>query len=382
MTNPHPLARRAFLGGLAASAAFAAGAASTAFAAGAAPSAPKKTGPYADGMSFLPEKPEDVRRSGVDLFIADVSKGEMDVDARGYKFYHRKFELCDRSITEAAARIRTEFKDVDLALSPGDIGNPGRIAAVFQFQGCEPIADDLSRMQYFRDKGLRILQLTHNESNAHATAYTDEKTGVGLSALGADGVREMNRIGLVPDVSHASEPTALETVALSKAPVILSHGACRALLNHPRGATDRMIKAVADSGGIFGVFVMSFWLTDDPVPLPAHYVAHIRHAVNVAGLDNVGVANDYPMEGLSADGHPFDNARDTVPSYGPWWEGNRARGIPGFGPTPTHAVIPEFNSIERLARIHQALLDGGFKPREADRIMGANWTRFFKENLR
>lgn len=373
MNRSHPLARRAFLGGLAATAI-----AGTAQATG----KPLKTGPYADGMSFLPENPADVARSGLDLFLADVSKGEMDVDAKGNKFYHRKFALCDQSITEAAERIRTSFPDVRLALSAADIGQPGQVAAVFQFQGCEPIADDLSRMQYFRDKGLRVLQLTHNESNAHATAYTDEASGKGLSKLGQDGVREMNRIHLIPDVSHASEQTALETVALSNAPVLLSHGACRALLAHPRAATDRMIKAVADSGGIFAPFMMSFWLTTDPVPSPQHYVAHIRHAVKVAGLDSVGVSNDYAMEGLSFEGRPFDNAKDTGRSYGPWWDGNRARGIPGFGPTPTHAVIPELNTIDRLALIHRALLKDGFTPREADKIMGANWTRFFKENLR
>ena len=237
-------------------------------------------------------------------------------------------------------------------------------------------------LEYFRSKGLRILQLTHNESNAHATAYTDERSGKGLSALGADGVREMNRIGLIPDVSHASEQTALQTVELSTTPVILSHGACRALLNHPRAATDRMIKAIADNGGIFSPFMMSFWLTTDPVPKPEHYVAHIRHAVNLGGIDTVGVANDYPMEGLQFEGRPFNNETDTAASYGAWWEGNRARGVPGFGPTPTHAVIPEFNNIDRLALIHRALLKGGFKPREADKIMGGNWARFFKENLR
>lgn len=368
------LGRRALLGGL--------GGLGAALVGGAAFAAdPKKRGPYADGMSFLPERPSDIRDSSIDLFIADVSKGEMDVDANGFRFYHRKFELCDRSITDAAERIRTSLPDVDIALSRADIGKPGRVAAVFQFQGCEPIGTELSRMQYFRDKGLRILQLTHNESNLHATAYTDERSAKGLTALGADGVREMNRVGLIPDVSHASETTALETVALSKTPVILSHGACRALLDHPRAATDRMIRAVADSGGMFAVFMMSFWLTRDPVPVPAHYVAHIRHAVNVAGLDAVGVANDYPMEGLTVDGRPFDNDRDTKPSYGSWWDGNRERGIPGFGPTPTHAVIPEFNNIRRLPLIHAALLKGGFKPREADRIMGGNWTRFFKETL-
>jgi len=352
-----------------------------AFAGTARGASPRKSGPYVDGMSFLPDNPADLRASRLDAFICDVSKGKMDTDAAGNPFYHRTFELCDQSIQAASARIKSDFPGLGIALKGSDMAS-GRPVTIFQFQGCEPIGTDLSRIGYFRDKSLRILQLTHNESNAFATAYTDERSGVGLSPLGIEGVREMNRVGLIPDVSHASEATALETVKLSKTPTILSHGACRTLLNHPRAATDKMIRAVAESGGVFGVFMMSFWLTEAAVPTPEHYVAHIRHAVKLAGIDAVGIANDYAMEGLQAEGRPFDNSKDMPGSYHGWWEGNRKRGIPGFGPLPQHAVIPELNTIDRMALIHRALLKGGFRPSEADKIMGSNWTRFFKDNLR
>ncbi len=352
-----------------------------AFAGTAHGASPRKSGPYVDGMSFLPDNPADLHASRLDAFICDVSKGKMDTDAAGNPFYHRTFELCDQSIQAASTRIKSDFPGLGIALKGADMAS-GRPVTIFQFQGCEPIGTDLSRIGYFRDKSLRILQLTHNESNAFATAYTDERSGVGLSPLGIEGVREMNRVGLIPDVSHASEATALETVKLSKTPTILSHGACRELLNHPRAATDKMIRAVAESGGVFGVFMMSFWLTEAAVPTPEHYVAHIRHAVKLAGIDAVGIANDYAMEGLQAEGRPFDNSKDMPGSYHGWWEGNRKRGIPGFGPLPQHAVIPELNTIDRMALIHRALLKGGFRPSEADKIMGSNWTRFFKDNLR
>ena len=366
------LPRRAFVGGLAAS-----------VLTGFAPAVhSEKRGRYADSMSFLPENPDHVRLSGLDLFIADVSRGKVDTHPNGHTFYHRTFELCDQSITEAAARIRTEMPDMQIALSDRDLHRKDKVSAIFQFQGCEPIGRELSRMQYFRDKGLRILQLTHNESNMHATAYTEEQSGHGLTRLGIDGIAEMNRIGLIPHVSHASEASTLEAVYHSKRPVILSHGSCRTLLDHPRAATDRMIRAVTESGGIFGVFMMSFWLTNSKMPKPEHYTAHIRYAVNVAGIDSVGIANDYPMEGHSFNGAAFDNANHTAKYYGSWWTKNRERGIPGFGPMPAHAVIPEFNTLNRMERIHEALLKSGFKPREVDRIMGDNWTRFFMDYLR
>lgn len=343
---------------------------------------PHRHATYIDGMSFLPDDPNDVRLSGLDAFICDVSLGEMDVDASGLPFYHRKFELCDRSIDAASQRIKTDFPGLRVALTAADLNGPDK-AAVFQFQGCEPIGTDLSRIGYFRDKSLRILQLTHNESNAFATSYVDERTGRGLSDLGREGVSEMNRVGLIPDVSHASEATALETIQRSSTPVILSHGACRSLLAHPRAATDAMIRAVADNGGVFGVFMMSFWLTEDHVPTTAHYVAHIRYAVNIGGIDAVGIANDYAMAGLKgATGKPFQNYSEDMAGYQRWWRGNNARGIPGFGPEPQHAVIPELNVIGRMALIHQALLDDGFAPADAEKIVGGNWLRFFKDNLK
>lgn len=365
-----PLSRRDFLAATAACAI-----------AGPAATATPKSGPYIDGLSFLPERSSQIRESQLDAFLCDVSSGKMDTDEAGRPFYHRTFELCDQSIDAARSYIQQHRSDVRLALSGLDLARPGPPAAIFQFQGCEPIGRELARIEHFRNKSLRVLQLTHNESNAFATAYTDERSGAGLSPLGIDALAEMNRLGVIPDVAHASEATTLDVVNASKSPVILSHGACRSLLQHPRCATDAMLRAVADSGGVFGVFMMSFWLTDAPVPTPKHFVAQVRHAVKTAGIDAVGIANDNPMAGLMTGDRPFDNRTD-MESYAPWWEASRERGIPGFGPLPRHAVIPDLNNIERMPLIHRALLSGGFSASEADKVMGGNWARFFKDNLR
>jgi microsomal dipeptidase-like Zn-dependent dipeptidase len=366
-----PITRREFLAATAA----------CAIVGSASADAEPKSGPYVDGMSFLPERPAQIRESQLDAFLCDVSSGKMDTDAAGRPFYHRTFELCDQSIDAAGKYIQQHHSAVRLALTGADLAKPGPPAAIFQFQGCEPLGRELARIEHFRNKSLRVLQLTHNESNAFATAYTDERSGAGLSALGRDGLAEMNRLSVIPDVSHASEATALEVVSASNSPVILSHGACRSLLQHPRCATDAMLRAVADCGGVFGVFMMSFWLTDASVPTAEHFVAHVRHAVKTAGIDAVGIANDNPMAGLMTSDRGFDNRTD-MESYAPWWEASRERGIPGFGPLPGHAVIPELNNIDRMPLIHRALLSSGFSAIEADKVMGGNWARFFKDNLR
>jgi membrane dipeptidase len=345
------------------------------------PAAARNGPDYSDGLSFLPDDPADLAASGLRHFICDVSKARLERDAEGNPYYHRSFELCDQGIDDAARRVAVQFPDLVIAKTGSDVGG-GKRAAVLQFQSCEPIETDLTRMSYFHGKSLRVLQITHNESNAFGAAYMDEHTGAGLTALGIEGVREMNRIGLIPDISHAADATALQTLSVSARPVILSHGSCRALLDHPRAATDNVIRAVGESGGVFGVFMMSFWLTDEALPTEQHLVRHVRHAIDTAGIDAVGLANDYPMSGLKVGDRPFDNDRDMAATYLPWWEENRRRGRRGFDRMPRHAVIPSLNVIDRMPRIEAALARNGFTENEIEKVMGGNWTRFLQENLR
>ena len=95
----------------------------------------------------------------------------------------------------------------------------------------------------------------------------------------------MNRLRMLADVSHASEPTALDVAKHTRQPFILSHGACRAIVDHPRCASDAVIRAIADRGGVMGIFMMSFWLTTADVPTVEHYLAQIRHVIKVGGID-------------------------------------------------------------------------------------------------
>ena len=104
-------------------------------------------------------------------------------------------------------------------------------------------------------------------------------------------------MNVIPDVSHASHLTALDVMKASRRPVALTHGAARAIVNNARCAPDEVIRGVAESGGVFGVFMMSFWLTNDPVPTAESLIRHIRHVIRVGGIDSVGIANDYAITG-------------------------------------------------------------------------------------
>lgn len=346
----------------------------------ACPAASSQRTPRIDGLSFLPEEPADLKSAGLDAFICDVSAGEWLKDSTGNRTFVRTFEACDAALDAALERIAKELPHARIALRGSELRGDGTVRVVLQFQSTEPIDTDLSRIGYFHSKGLRVLQLTHHRNTALAGGSL-EPVPTGLTALGVEGVSEMNRLRVVVDVAHASQTTTMDVARHTKAPFILSHGACRAIVENPRCASDHVIRALADRGGVMGIFMMSFWLTTADVPTPEHYLAHIRHVIRVGGVDAVGIANDYPMAGhagLKAVNN--DNSRG-VAEYHDWWKSVRARGVQGYERLPRHAVIPDFNDIRRVQRIRDLLERSRMPGAHIDKIMGGNWRRVLMDVL-
>lgn len=336
---------------------------------------------YFDGLlSSLPESVADIVASRLDGFLCDVADLETVHDADGSIRYLRSFATCDRALDAALTHIRTRLTNAYVAKCGSDIGQRPGTGIVLQFQSCEPVGADLSRIAYFHAKGLRALQITHHGDNAFGGGSIERVTR-GLTALGVEGLAEMNSIGMLADVSHASEQTALDVARHTRAPFVLSHGACRAIVDHPRCASDSVIRSIADRGGVMGIFMMSFWLTTDPRPTVDHYVAQLRHVIKVGGIDTVGVANDFTIGGeLTLRALNNDNA-EGVKSYLDWWRPLQARGFPGFERLPQHVVIPELNNLDRMQLIEQALDRGGFCAAHVGKIMGGNWIRVLRDVL-
>ncbi|MDZ3830781.1 MAG: membrane dipeptidase [Sphingopyxis sp.] len=331
---------------------------------------------YADGLSFLPDDMEEITASGLKAMICDVSTVEEVRDPDGTPRYRRTFAANDKAIDEAAARIAAT-PSAFVANRGADI-DPSRGCAMFlQFQSAEPMGTDLGRVEYFHRKGLRVLQFTHHNNTLWAGGCL-ELAPSGLTALGYEGLAELNRLHILPDVAHGSERTMLDAAQASTSPIVMSHGACRALVDHPRCITDRAIRAIADRGGLVGIFMMSFWLTTDPTPHPDHWVAHVRHVINKGGLEAVGIANDFPMAGQANLVRLGNDNRRGVEEYLEWWRAMRRLGLPGFAKDPEHVVIPAFNQINRMATIEQTLERAGFPGRHIDRIMGENWKQILR----
>ena len=340
--------------------------------------APRTRTPWVDGLSFMPGDPSKVAESGLSAFICDVSSGENVKGPDGNDRYIRSFNACAKSITSMRRALAAgRYPGAFLATRGSEIATAhrdGKTAVFFQFQGCEPIEEDLGRIDVFYELGLRVLQITHHYDNPSGGGAL-EATPRGLTRFGTSVVERMNALGIIPDVSHASDLTALDTAKTSRSPVILSHGAARAIVPNARCAPDEVIRAIANTGGVMGVFMMTFWLTNDATPTVDHVVAQIRHIARVGGIDAVGIANDYPLTGeasLVAVGN--DNAKG-MPNYMPWWETMRRRGIAGFDRTPTHVVVPELNAITRMFTLHSALEKARFPASDIEKIMGGNWVR-------
>ena len=258
--------------------------------------------------------------------------------------YYKGAEAVRRTLDlrDAAQRLfESHPEQIALALNAADverITKSGRIAAILTVEGGHQIDDDLAVLRMYYRLGVRSMTLTHFRHNNWADASTDAPVHNGLTDFGKDVVREMNRLGMIVDISHVSDKTFEDVLAVTTKPVIASHSSCRAISDVPRNMTDDMLRALAKNGGVIGInFGEGFLNPKDAEILkadiarvaeeptlsgkaldnyaeeqhrkeamehPVTYatiddaVAHIDHAVQVAGIDHVGIGSDF--DGISA----------------------------------------------------------------------------------
>jgi membrane dipeptidase len=254
---------------------------------------------------------------------------------------------------DVVRRIVAAHPDVfELATTADDIvriHRAGRIASLIGIEGGYSIDDSLGLLREFHEAGVRYMTLTHSRTTTWADSATDAPRHGGLSPFGEAVVREMNRLGMLVDLSHVSEETMLDAMRVSEAPVIFSHSSARGVTDHPRNVPDSVLRQLPEDGGVVMVtFVPAFvsepfrawsaartaqqarlgalepgdpaavtegmraWDAANPVPETgiADVVAHIQHVRDVAGVDHVGIGGDYDgvpslptgLEGV--DGYP------------------------------------------------------------------------------
>lgn len=224
--------------------------------------------------------------------------------------------LPQSSRTEQALRAATAYADtlleqirqqvrssVGVALAQSAKGvyqqkTYGRRAILLGIENGYAIGRDLSNIERYRREGVVYITLCHNGDNDICdSARKSNREHGGLSQFGREVVKEMNRVGMMIDLSHASEETFYQTLELSKQPVVCSHSSCRALCNHPRNLTDDQIRAIAERDGVVqGTFYPGFLVENGEATID-DAVRHLLHLIDVAGIDHVGIGSDFDGDG-------------------------------------------------------------------------------------
>jgi membrane dipeptidase len=245
-----------------------------------------------------------------------------------------------------------------------------KVGLIFGFQGADPIGDDLKLLDVFDGLGVKIIQLTYNDRNRLGDGSLVPENH-GLTSFGREVVARLNELRIVVDLSHAGTQTAYEGLMASKRPPVVSHTACRAVYDHPRNQTDKVLKACADQGGVAGMFLMPF-LGGDPIyPTRALLIRHIEHALQVCGEDHVGIGSDLSINPISATPEYMKFVMDTQAQ-------RKARGI--SAPREDMPVFtPQLNSPRRLELIAEGLDARGHSTKVIEKVIGGNFDRVFRE---
>jgi membrane dipeptidase len=264
--------------------------------------------------------------------------------------------LLDGLFTE----VEANRDDIEIAQSAADvrrINAAGKIALLIAVEGAEPLGSDLAVLRLLHRLGLRMLSLTWARRTAFGTGNWEHDAPGGLTLLGRRAVREMNRLGIIVDVSHGSDRTAADVLAASTQPVIASHANARGLRNHPRNLTDDVIRAIAESGGVVGAVAVADFI-DAGEPTIAKWADHLEHLIEIGGIDHVAIGADF---------YRYER------------EINAAQGVAEIDGAPSHGAarfaFPGMESSEDLPGLTAELTRRGLAERDLRKIYRDNFLR-------
>lgn len=233
------------------------------------------------------------------------------------------------------------------------------------------VGTELDRLAQLRKDGVMTVQLTYNNRNLSGDGAL-EPANAGLSKLGRATIERIEAEKLLLDLAHGGARTMAEAAAFAKRPLVISHTGARALADHPRNTADETIKAVADKGGVVGVYIMPF-LTLDSHPKGSDLLDHIEHVARVAGEDHVGIGSDNGVLPLQLDPESKKKLDE--------WQMSRIKaGIAAPGEAiGVYPYVADYNSIDRYRRIAADLQKRGWSEARLEKLMGGNFLRVYRE---
>ncbi|HLO18954.1 MAG TPA: membrane dipeptidase [Sphingomicrobium sp.] len=264
-------------------------------------------------------------------------------------------------------RLRLVEKAADIKASKHD----GRLGVILGTQDTAMVGAALDRIAEMKKGGIRAVQLTYNLANLSGDGSIEPRNA-GLTNLGKQTIRRIESEKLLLDLAHGGAQTIEEAIAFAKGPLTISHTGARSLYDHPRNVSDAAIKAVADKGGVVGVYFMPY-LAASMHPSGATLLDNIDHVAKVAGEDHVSIGTDGGVLPLVIDAKARENARKD-------YEQRKAAGIaaPGEGPD-VFTVVEDYNSIDKLERLGADLMKRGWTTMQVEKLLGGNLMRLYAE---
>jgi membrane dipeptidase len=314
---------------------------------------------FGETLPLPADRVRDIRACGVNAVNWTVSSRTFD-ETVSQIAYVQAFVDSDPTLWRVARRYS------DLA----SIAANGQIALLLGFQHPEPLGEHGERLETFRQFGVRIMQLTYNNRGLFGDGCLEPANG-GLSRAGLTLVERMNALKVAVDLGHAGMRTTAEAIAKSAVPVLITHTGCRALHDHPRNQTDENLKALADRGGVVGIYFMPYLVASPTVPTAEHVVAHLVHALDVAGTDHVGIGSDGAIAGAPMS----DEARKAMEAD---MAERKRLGIaaPEEDRLP---LVPELNNPVRMQIVASRLQQHGYPAAVVDKVLGGNFQRVIGE---
>ena len=269
--------------------------------------------------------------------VAYIPQGERDEEALGLAA-----AKTDTLLGWIEAGVAVNAAHVTLCSTPVELYRAkaqGKRAIMPGVENGYAIGRDLSAIERLRRRGVVYMTLCHNGDNDICDSARGCGEHGGLSAFGREVVREMNRTGMMIDLSHAAESTFWQVLECSEKPVVCSHSSCRALCDHPRNLTDEQMRALAAKGGVVQVTMYSGFLRKEGEATLDDFLAHLQHAIDVAGIDHVGIGTDFDGDGK----------------------------------------VIGCASASQLRNVTRELLRRGFAAADIEKIWGGNWLRVMRQ---
>jgi membrane dipeptidase len=261
--------------------------------------------------------------------------------------------------------VREHDDELRLATSVPDIRTAktdGKLAVILHFQGTMPMEYEPDLLEAFWRLGVRVIQLAYNTRNPLCDGC-EEPSDAGLSVLGRRAVAEMNRLGILVDVTHTGTRSSLEAIEVSTAPCIASHSNAAAVQPNSRNLPDELIRAIAASGGVIGMNGFPSFVHSQHRPSLDRFIDHFVYIDSLVGSGHVGIGLDYYAGGQAE--------YESLIAAGNWNPAN-------YGPPPYHYPAG-LETPAGLRRLTERLIERGYQDDEVIGILGENWLRVYEE---